>query len=169
MVWSWMRSPLGWARNSGKTGMKAIGYRIVASLLAWGLFGMGSASAGIIEVIEQTVSNGYVSEDHFRQTFVPSVSGYVTEVALTAGLTYTIAPTGTPLRRSSFASDPYAGGELWFQRLDLGGLWQGWTDCIADGVCADAPHDFAFRVVIEDTPPVAEEPASWGDLKAQYR
>ncbi|HPF35411.1 MAG TPA: hypothetical protein P5571_08930 [Candidatus Krumholzibacteria bacterium] len=168
-----------------------------------------------MEVIEQSASNGYVSADHFRQTFVPSVSGYVTEVRLrpangggvgtlslldgagdgtvlgtesvtwvdgsyqavaftspvpvTAGLTYTIAPTGTPLRRSSFASDPYPDGEIWFQRLDLGGVWQGWTDCIADGVCSDAPHDLAFRVQIEDTPPVANQMQSWSTLKTQYR
>lgn len=194
---------------------RSLNDRIAASLFAWAVLGAGAASAGIVEVIEQTASNGYVSEDRFRQTFVPSVSGYVTEVALrpangggsgtlslldgagdgpvlgtesvvwvdgtyqavpltspvavTAGLTYTIAPTGTPLRRSSFASDLYPDGEVWFQRLDLGGVWQGWTDCIADGVCSDAPHDLAFRVVIEDAPPVANEAASWGTLKTRFR
>lgn len=195
--------------------MRNHGYRSVAFLLACALLGGGTAYAGVIEVIEQTASNGYVTEDYFRQTFVPSVSGYVTEVSLrpadgggagtlslvdgagdgpvlatesvvwvdgadqavtfpspvavTAGQTYTIAPTGTGLERSSFASDPYPDGEMWFLRFDLGNVWQSWTDCIADGVCSDAPHDLVFRVQIEDTPPVANETSSWGALKTRFR
>ncbi len=161
---------------------------------------VGTAAAAVVEVISQTAAQTNNAPDAFMQTFTPTQSGFITEVAIgktydsgnagsvviydgagpgtvlgsqpvtwngsdftlqtvaldtpiavTAGSTYTLYPTGvqTSSAYSTTGADPYPGGELWrFNASE----WESWNDCAAAVRCVAGNFDLTFSVTIESGP-----------------